>query len=71
MAKVTSKDTITEKKAASAEKAGEAPKEAKASGTKQAKKEVRRMMMGERGPDELPERSRKRLGSDVLFGQSR
>ena len=38
---------------------------------KQAKKEVRRMMMGERGPDELPERSRKRVGSDVLFGQSR
>ena len=38
---------------------------------KMAKKQVREMMMGERGPDELPDRSRKRLGSDALFGGSR
>ncbi|MEZ5381075.1 MAG: peptide deformylase [Microthrixaceae bacterium] len=38
---------------------------------KQAKKQVREMMMGERAPQELPDRSRKRLGADVLFGGSR
>ena len=38
---------------------------------KMAKKQVREMMMGERGPDELPDRSRKRLGSDALFGGRR
>ena len=37
---------------------------------KEAKRAVRQMMMGERGPDELPERSRRRLSRDVLFGGS-
>ena len=38
---------------------------------KEAKKQVREMMMGERAPQELPDRSRKLMGRDVLFGGSR